>query len=573
MIDAIDRQPEVELRRHVQPDRLQRHLSAFEGLERVSGTQDELIACEYILDQLEAYGVDATLHEFEGYVSVPESASLTVRTERESITIDEAIPASFATSTPEEGISGELILRSDDAEGPLDGHPIVLTEGLPSPERVMQLEAAGAGAGVFQSPTGDHLHEMIVTPVWGTPGIDDIDRVPELPVIQISQTEGKRLVGQLEDRRLKATVRTDVRTELTTLPCPVGHIEGQQSDRYLLVGNHVDSWYEGATDNATAVAATLELARIFADVGPRRGVVFGFWPAHSTGRYAGSTWFADTNWHDLRDNGVAYLHLDLNGLRGADELWYQHMAELADEHIDAMEVGCNFPIGDWQESLLGSKRPNRHSDQSFWGPGLSSLLSGARLQPGTEEGGPIGGGWWWHTSDDTMDKVDLEVLTEETKLFVTIASRICCSDVLPHDYRRTADEIVAVLDTLPGDNNRINHLREQAVKLRELFQSVVNIVHAASDLDRVLETAVEDLQVDLGNILIPALYIGGSKFEHDPAIPQQRLPYLRIQESVFESEDPTRRFAEVTMIRQSNRLLHGLHRASDRTERFLNRFE
>jgi Zn-dependent M28 family amino/carboxypeptidase len=73
------------------------------------------------------------------------------------------------------------------------------------------------------------------------------------------------------------------------VPNPVGRIDGTESDRYLIVGNQVDFWFEGITDNATSMAATLEVARVFADDPPGRGLVFGFWSAHSTGRYAGGT--------------------------------------------------------------------------------------------------------------------------------------------------------------------------------------------------------------------------------------------------------------------------------------------
>ena len=139
----------------------------------------------------------------------------------------------------------------------------------------------------------------------------------------------------------------------------------------------------------------------------------------------GSAWYADTNWLDLRRNGVAYLHIDLPGLKGADSLWYQHMAELADEHFDAMQSATTLELRGQEESYLGATgRPARNSDQSFWGTGLSSLLSGGRLSPNTEEGGPVGGGWWWHTPEDTADKVDYDVMIEETRLYLALAARI-----------------------------------------------------------------------------------------------------------------------------------------------------
>jgi hypothetical protein len=82
----------------------------------------------------------------------------------------------------------------------------------------------------------------------------------------------------------------------------------------------------------------MELSRVFAENPPKRGIV-GFWPGHSMGRYAGSARYADRNWLDLRENGIAYLHIDLNGLGGADNLWAQHMTEVGDGHLDVLEEG------------------------------------------------------------------------------------------------------------------------------------------------------------------------------------------------------------------------------------------
>ncbi|GAA0250840.1 M28 family peptidase [Halobacterium noricense] len=573
MFEHVDREIEATLHETIDPDELDRHLDAFVGLERVSGTADEWEASEYIIETLTEYGVDATLHEFEAFVSVPEDASLTVTTPKHRA-VTEAITTSFGASTPPSGIHAEVVHLDDVTTDSitamdLDGR-IVFTRGLPTPEPVRLLEEANVAAVVFESVTPDQLHEMIVTPIWGTPGLGDIGTIPDLPVVEITQEDGAWLREHLADGPVKATVTTQVTTESRTLPCPVGRIDGRESDRFFLVGNHVDSWYEGVTDNATAMAATLELARIFADVQPRRGLVFGFWPGHSTGRYAGSAWYADEHWTDLRENGVAYLHLDLNGLIGADSFWYQHMVELGDEHVDAMDAASEFKRREDDESFLGSSdRPARNSDQSFWGTGLSSLLSGARLDPGTDEGGPIGGGWWWHTPEDTRDKVDVDVLVEETKLYVSLASRICCSPILPHDFAATAVDVRAALDDIDPDGERFDDARAHL----DDFQTAVIEANAAIDAvdidDSAALTAVEDLQIDLGNLLVPGLYTAGSEYHQEPALPYAPLPGLRVAEDLSQLSGRERLFAEASLRREENRLSDRLRSATERIERFL----
>ncbi len=574
MHDAVDRTSEEELRDAVDTDRLREDVDAFEGLERVSGSDAEWEAAEYVIERLEEYDINCDLLTAETLISVPENAQVEVTTPS-SRSIDDAITASYGASTPAMGVSGGVVhlpeVSSDTVAGADVEGRIVLTKGLPRPGPVTVLDEAGATAVVYESVDPDQLHEMIVTPVWGTPSMEDCDAIPDLPVVQVRQEDGAWLREQVSGGPLELTVKTTVRTEVTTLPCPVGRIEGTESERYMIIGNHVDSWHEGMTDNATAMAATLELARVFANRQPNRGLLFGFWPGHSTGRYAGSAWFADQEWADLRENGVAYLHLDLNGLDGAEHIWYQHMSELAEEHFDAIEDGTRLSAFDSESSFLGDDRPGRNSDQSFWGVGLSSILSGARLEPGTEAGGPVGGGWWWHTPEDTRDKVDIDVLAEETRLFATIASRVCNSPVLPHDFRNTSAELRETLveieaqaeTTFSEVHRRLDELDDA---LADAYDTLATL-NESSDME--MRTAAEDFQVELGNVLIPALYTEGDDYGQEPALPNELLPGLRIAEKLPERTGRTALFTEVSTRRAVNRLCHQLDAAVETTEQYV----
>ncbi len=574
MHDAVDRRAEESLRAAVDVDRLRTDVDAFEGLERVSGTDDEWEAAEYVIERLDEAGVSADLLTAETLVSVPEDARIEV-TKPRAKTIDAAITTSFSGSTPAAGIAGELVHVPEITEDALARadveNRIVITKGFPTPEPVERLDEGGAAAVVYESLSTDHLYEMIVTPTWGTPPYEQRDRIPTLPVVQIHQSDAAWLTERVAGTAVELTVHTTVTTELETLPCPIGRIEGVESDRYMIVGNHVDSWHEGITDNATAMAATLELARVFADADPNRGLLFGFWPGHSTGRYAGSASFADREWLDIRENGVAYLHLDLNGLQGADGIWYQHMAELEDEHFDAIAAGTSLDPRDDEGSFLGDDRPGRNSDQSFWGTGVSSILSGARLEPGTEDGGPIGGGWWWHTPADTRDKVDLNVLTEETRLFVTIASRICNAPVLPHDFRATAAEIRETLAEIEtASDRRFPEVHDRLDDLDAVLDDVYRELDTLdADTDAGTLAAAEDLQVAIGNVLVPALYVEGDEYGQDLALPHDRLPELRTAEALPDRSGRNRRFTEVSVQRAANRLCHRLEEAIGHAEAFL----
>ncbi|MFP9062209.1 M28 family peptidase [Natrialbaceae archaeon A-chndr2] len=562
MFESIDRETESELVDAIDRDRLTDHVDRLAELTRHSGSEGERAGADYVVEQLRRYGVGVECGEYEAYVSDPDDAAVTITAPTEwTVPDEEVITVAFGAATPPAGVHGEVVFVpevTDDALAALDlAGKVAFTPGLPTPGPVEKLAYAGAEAAVFESPTEGHCHEMIVTPVWGTPGVEDEDRIPSLPVVEISQSVGERLRDQIDRSSVAAAVETSVTTDRFSLPCPVGRIEGRESDRYYVVGNHIDSWHQGVTDNATAVAATLELARVFAELDepPRRGLLFGFWTAHSFGRYAGSTWFVDNHFPDLRDNGLAYIHLDLNGLKGAERLWYQHMAAIEDEHLDALSVvpKLELPEENDESSFLGDDRPGRNSDQSFWGAGLVSLLSGARLTPETPKGGPVGGGWWWHTPKDTRNKVDPEVLVEETKLYAALAARICESPIPPFDHSKSAAAVLEAVDDLGFEHPVLSDLREHAGELERTVAEANRVADARAS-DPAVARAAEELQVELGNRLIPALYKARPDHQHERALPQDRLP------GIAAAGDPAKRsgraglFAETSLRREVNRV-------------------
>jgi hypothetical protein len=245
------------------------------------------------------------------------------------------------------------------------------------------------------------------------------------------------------------------------------------------------------------------------------------------------------------------------------------MAELADEHLDILESVPELSVRDSDESWLGGDRPARNSDQSFWGTGLSSLLSGARLDPGTDDGGPIGGGWWWHTPADTRDKVDLDVMVEETKLAIALATRICCSPVLPHDYRATVEDVREQLSDVADADDEYEAVEAELDALEAALEEATAVVESVTSLDSPVGRAVEDLQVTLGNELIPALYMTRPDYEQEPARSHQPLPGLRAATGHDDGTRRTELFAETDRRRERNRLRHRLHRCRAAIERFL----
>ena len=151
-------------------------------------------------------------------------------------------------------------------------------------------------------------------------------------MVSIAKTDGDPIVEAAGHGPVRATLIADTFEGWRTLRLPVAELAGKEPE-FVLVGAHYCSWFDGSTDNVTGDSCLLELARILKqyDGKLRYGIRFAWWPGHSHGRYSGSTWYADTFWHDLHDHAIAYFNIDSPGVKGATVYVPRHqMAEVAD---------------------------------------------------------------------------------------------------------------------------------------------------------------------------------------------------------------------------------------------------
>ncbi|WP_373189506.1 hypothetical protein [Halolamina sp.] len=144
----------------------------FSELERVSGSDEEVEAAEYVTDRLTDLGVDYERYDPELYLSIPGEASLAAAGE----SFDAVKTVSFGGGTA----AGELvdfatgdaasvddILSTELGEvGDMTGNVAVL-DGLLPIEAIGELDAAGVEGVVVVHPHEREPHEGIATPVWG----------------------------------------------------------------------------------------------------------------------------------------------------------------------------------------------------------------------------------------------------------------------------------------------------------------------------------------------------------------------------------------------------------------------
>ncbi len=582
---------EEKLRKAVSARRLQVHLKRFSTLHRATGGPDERAAVDYIAETLRSQGIAAQIHQFRGFVSLPGDGALEVLApQRERIPCR---PRSFGANTPDAGLEGELVfagsLEEDrskmifartgeerDYEG-VDARGRIVLGTAGGPDGVKRASEHGATAYVHMWPSGeDAIHEMIVTSIWGTPTPESIGRLPKIPALSIKKADGERLRRMMEAGPVRVRIHAHAETGWRALPVTIADVPGQDPE-FLLVGAHIDSWYEGITDNATGDACLMEMARVLKKHQKklRRGVRFAWWPGHSHGRYAGSTWYADFAFDELRRRALGYLNIDSPGVR------------------DTAIFDCRYNMGEVENLMTqvvpevtgqspNIRRPFKAGDQSFWGIGLPSLGAFRMLpldHPDRATVGGSGAGWWWHTPADTLERADTGILAGDTGLYLTIAARIVIPPVLPFNFVAAAGDFVGLLRELHEAGRGslpLGDLVEKAERLRSLADSLEEVrARLAAGAPRrptgKAGTRIARLNrglMALSRILNPVLYTVEGPYEHDPALQVPMLPGVQGVRTLaaLEPDADDYGFLRARLVRERNRVSDALENASERVE-------
>lgn len=553
---------ESELAAEISAARLMEHVRTIGALERESGSPGEAQAFDYIERTLKSYGVEVERRAIEAYISLPQQARLTLP----DGAVIEGLTHSFSTSVEE--LDAEVV---DVGEGrPEDlrraAGKIALVRGLASPGRAWAAQQAGVLGHVHVLM--DHLHNMIVTTIWGTPAPETAWRIPAVPCLSILGADGEALRARLARGPLRLRMTTRVRTGWMPIPHLVGDLASRRDDRFLLLSGHVDSWHYGAMDNGTANATMLEVARLLAGrrEALRRGIRFAFWSGHSHGRYAGSAWYADHVWRDLHQRCVVHLNVDSTGARGATDYSVLHATEDAAAFAESV-------VADVTGQRARGRRFSRAGDQSFWGAGVPSAfmsLSGLPKQD-TELSramerlvGSAGFPWWWHTKDDTVDKIDVDVLVLDTRVYLASALRWLNAPVLPLDHGRAARSVVTELEALQAAAGPRFDLTPALDAARGLVGRLERVAAAVAEAPAPRAEAINRALMRLSRILVPLAYTSGDRFTHDLALPIPPLAGLqRARElAALDPDGDAFKFAWAALVRERNRVVHALDSAA-----------
>ena len=444
----------------------------------------------------------------------------------------------------------------------------------------MALRASRAGAaGQLHVSPHEHVHEMCISPVWGSPTHETVANLPSTVVVTVPLETGEKIKTELLKKpNLKATLKADVDTGWRKTPILVADM-AREDEPFVFYTGHHDTWYYGVMDNGGANATMMEVARLCAErrADWKRGLRVVFWSGHSHGRYSSSSWYAETHWEELERRALVHVNVDSTGGKGntivADTTASAELRAVAREAISE-QGGQGFT----------NRRMGRAGDQSFWGIGVPSIFGNMSEQPATGEANASasvfgggnrlghGTGWWWHTPDDTLDKMDEDILVRDTRIYLQTVWRLLTDAILPLDYAEHAEYLGDELKSLQqsvGDRFDLSLLVARTVQLREKAEAL-NAAIAGPRGAAAAKTANEALTA-IARALVPVDYSTGDRFGQDPALGQQAYPALQPLRGL-RSHAPgsdAALFLEVGMRRAVNRVALALRDALSAADRGL----
>jgi hypothetical protein len=562
--------------REVSAERLMEHIAEFDRWEKHAGTAGELESLRYCERRMQEYGFATRVIQHPAFISLPGTASISFQ---DGEAAGPCITHSFSQPTSPEGVTAPLVYagsgRSEDYAGLAVAGKIVLLEGIANPAAALEAGRRGAVGEVHISPH-QHLHEMCISPVWGSPGDDQLDRLPRTVTVTVALETGQLLKTRLGSGPVELTLRAEVDTGWRTTPILEADLVrpdvGESgSDQLVLFTGHHDTWYRGVMDNGGANATMLEVSRLCAQRSGswQRSLRVLFWSGHSQGRYSSSAWYADNHWDELERRAVVHVNVDSTGGRGNTVVSDTSAStELHGLAVEALSAQAGQPFS--------GRRMSRAGDQSFWGIGVPSIYGNMSEQPaGTGSANAMaavfgggnrlghGTGWWWHNPADTADKIDPEILVRDTRIYLHTVWCLLTDQVLPLDYAAHASALrdnIADLTAAAGDGFDLQPLASAADKLAEACREL----RAAIDSNRLAPAAANECLRRLSRCLVPIDYTIGDRFRHDPALSQPPLPALAGLRSLrsLEAGTPAFLFLHSRLIRERNRVAFAVREAA-----------
>jgi Tol biopolymer transport system component len=296
----------------------------------------------------------------------------------------------------------------------------------------LQFDVALAGTSVFAVSVEDSVGEALVAPLGRTLeqlqtalATGSIDPGLAIPGVSVSgrvdlvqeKRQGRNVIG-----RLRLT------QDSTAAPLMVGahldHLGRHPGSNSLAHGDERELVHPGADDNASGIAAILEVAQYLsqqrATLGARRDVLFAAWSGEELGllgsdAYTGKQ-LPEPNPHAPPEPRkiTAYLNLDMVG-RLRDELYVQGIGSstLWRSALERENAPLGLPLALQEDSYL----PTDATSFYVKGVPILSLFTGAHEE--------------YHTPRDTAEKLNYPGIARVASLVARLASDLSTRSDLP----------------------------------------------------------------------------------------------------------------------------------------------
>ncbi|WP_068213382.1 M28 family peptidase, partial [Rathayibacter tanaceti] len=414
-------------------DGIMTHVEAFQSIAdthggtRAIGTPGYEESGRYIESVLATAGYTTERQEF---VTATQSiGAFTLTTATGAV----GIPMEFTPSTPESGVTGELLTPVDplgctaDAWTGLDatGAIALVSRGTCSfLEKSIAAGAAGASAIlIYDNVPGDALN--------GTYGGQDTAAIPG---VGVTQAEGSALLAALPASAGVLIEQTTTDVETFSL---VTETAGGDHENVVMLGAHLDSVPEGPgiNDNGSGSAALLETAVQLAAAGETANAVrFAWWGAEEVG-LVGSYTYVDSLTEEDAAAIATYMNFDMVAspnyvvsVYDADQSTYEAPVE-----VPAGSIATEKAFTDYFDSIdqpwIDTAFDGRSDYDGFISVGIpsSGLFTGADDVKTEEEVALFGGTAGithdpqYHSAADDIDNISQEALgiTSKAIAFVT----------------------------------------------------------------------------------------------------------------------------------------------------------
>ena len=537
---------------------------------------DVRTACDEIVARLRKHEVPVEVHDPEVFLSLPGRASVSIhgatfKAKPMAMSVAHprglTAPLAYAPARYARGADELFSPNFVNTDLPDFRGKLVVTEGFGMPGKVSHFESRGALGMIAVNP-GKNAHWGICTTVWGTPDLRDLPRKPKIAVVAVNNPDGLQLI-EAAKRGESATLTADMTEGWFKSPVPVVTIPGtEEPEAFVLLHGHYDSWDFGIGDNAVGDATLLEVARVLWKNRDRlkRSVRIAWWPGHSTGRYAGSTWFADHFAIDLYENCIAQINCDSPGCRWATD--YRHISWMDETEPFAQEV-----IRDVTGQESWGERPHQAGDYSFNNIGISSFFMLLSTMPDEERErlgyygvGGCGANIEWHTEEDLIHIADREILMKDMKIYLAAAMGAANATVAPFDFARTLKGFEQALAKYQEAVAHHFDFADARLAIDELSAALSDFAEYTAGLATRPAGGVAVRRANaairrLARLLVPVNFTRGPAFFHDPAESIPALPDLSVALQVPEMDANNIGFAKTHLIRGQNRLVAALRDA------------